>query len=110
MAISICFGEIVIGDSWGFPVPSGVFLFVREGQLIMARKKKSSNAAFVSLDVVYEDGTQSSNRRIPSELLEMTFGDEDVQAQVRTAIEEQDNRIAEKSGYRKAKIKSIKRA
>ncbi|MCW9036264.1 MAG: hypothetical protein OQJ97_18760 [Rhodospirillales bacterium] len=76
----------------------------------MARKKKSTKAAFVSFNVIYEDGSQSSNRKIPSELLEMTFGDEDVQAQVRTAIEEQDNRIAEKSGFRKAKIKSIKRA
>ncbi len=76
----------------------------------MARKKKTTKAAFVSFNVVYEDGTLSSNRKIPSELLEMTYGDEDVQTLVRTSIEEQDNRIAEKSGIRKAKIKSIKRA
>ena len=76
----------------------------------MARKKKSTKAAFVSFNVVYEDGSLSSNRRIPSELLEMIYGDEDIQAQVRTTIEEQDNRIAAKSGHRKAKIKSIMRA
>ncbi|MCW8861452.1 MAG: hypothetical protein OQJ76_04295 [Rhodospirillales bacterium] len=73
----------------------------------MAKKKKSAKAAFMTFNVVYEDGTLSSNRRVASELLDDSFGD-DVMHLARTAIEDQDNEIAQRSGIRKGKIKTIK--
>ncbi|MEO5335753.1 MAG: hypothetical protein H7841_02495 [Magnetospirillum sp. WYHS-4] len=72
----------------------------------MARKKQSAKAAFVMFNVVYEDGTLTSNRRVPSELLDGLDGE----APARTFIEDQDNKIAAQSGMRRAKIKSIVRA
>ena len=73
----------------------------------MARKKSGrKGAAFMAFNVVYEDGTLSSNRRVSSELLDQSFG-EDLQDLARTAIEDQDNEIAQRSGERRAKIKSI---
>jgi hypothetical protein len=73
----------------------------------MARKKsKSKGAAFRAFNVNYEDGSVTSNRRVSSDLLDETFGDalEDL---VMNAIQDQDNEIAERSGYHRAKIKSI---
>ncbi len=75
----------------------------------MARKKqKSKTQPAVLFNVVYEDGSLSSNRRVAGELLDQRFGDE-FMALARTAIEDQDNEVAQKSGVRKAKIKSITR-
>ncbi len=76
----------------------------------MARKKsKGKGAVFTMFNVSYEDGMVTSNRRISNELLDQSYGDafEDL---ARTAIEDQDNEIAERSGRRRAKIKSIARA
>ncbi len=76
----------------------------------MARKKpKGNGAVFTMFNVSYEDGMVTSNRRISNELLDQSYGDafEDL---ARTAIEDQDNEIAERSGRRRAKIKSIARA
>jgi hypothetical protein len=76
----------------------------------MARKKSNGKAAlFTMFNVAYEDGTKTSNRRVASELLDQSFGD-DLQDLARTAIEDQDNKIAQRSGQRRAKIKSIARA
>jgi hypothetical protein len=76
----------------------------------MARKKNKGKAdRFTMFDVAYEDGTMTSNRRVASELLDQSFGD-DLQNLARTAIEDQDNEIAQRSGERRAKIKSITRA
>jgi hypothetical protein len=73
----------------------------------MARKnKKSSDAAFVLFDVVYEDGSQTSNRRVPSEAVGGLDGD----APARTLIEEQDRKIAAMSGRPRGPIKTIKRS
>jgi hypothetical protein len=73
----------------------------------MARKKSGrKGAAFMAFNVIYEDGTLSSNRRVSSELLDQSFG-EDLKDLARTAIENQDNEIAQRSGERRAKIKSI---
>ena len=72
----------------------------------MAKKKQSAKAAFVMFNVVYEDGTLSSNRRVPGELLGGLDGDDPA----RTFIEDQDNQIAQRSGVRKSKIKTVKRA
>ncbi len=76
----------------------------------MARKKsKSKSAGFTMFNVAYEDGSMTSNRRVANELLDQSFGD-DLQDLARTAIEDQDNEIAQRSGARRAKIKSIARA
>jgi hypothetical protein len=60
---------------------------------------------FVFFDVVYEDGSQRSNRRVPAELLDGPNKDEPA----RGFIIEQDREIAEKSGRQPLPIKSIRR-
>ncbi len=76
----------------------------------MARKKSGGKgAAFMAFNVTYEDGMLTSNRRVSSELLDQSFGGS-LQDLARTAIEDQDNEIAQRSGERRAKIKSIARA
>ena len=61
---------------------------------------------FVFFDVVYEDGSQRSNRRVPAELL----GGLEKDAPARGFIIEQDREIAEKSGRPVLAIKSIRRS
>jgi len=56
--------------------------------------------------VVYDDGSQRSNRRVPAELL----GGLDKDEPARGFIIEQDREIAEKSGRPPLTIKSIRRA
>ena len=70
-------------------------------------KKPGTNpkGEFAFFDVVYEDGSQRSNRRVPSELLGGLEGDEPA----RGFIMEQDREIAEKSGRPVLQIKSIER-
>ena len=72
----------------------------------MARKKPASTAAFVNFDVIYEDGSRSSNRRVASEVLGGLDGDEPAKA----IIEEQDRKIAALSGRPRGAIKSIARS
>ena len=71
----------------------------------MARKP-TARAEFVMFDVIYEDGSQRSNRRVPAELL----GGLDKDEPARQVIEEQDRQIAEKSGLPPLQIKSIRRS
>ena len=71
----------------------------------MARKP-GTRAEFTLFDVFYEDGSQRSNRRVPSEILGGLDGD----APARAVIEEQDRIIAEKSGSPALPIKSIRRS
>ena len=71
----------------------------------MARKP-ASRAEFTLFDVVYEDGSQRSNRRVPSQVLGSLEGD----APARAVIEEQDRQIAEKSGTSALVVKSIHRS
>lgn len=73
----------------------------------MARKKsKPLDAEFVMFDVLYEDGSRTSNRRVPSALLGGLDGDEPA----REAIVEQDRLIAEKSGRPALAITSLSRS
>ncbi len=73
----------------------------------MARKPGTrTSGEFVLFDVVYEDGSQRSNRRVPAALL----GGLDKDEPAKTAIAEQDREIAEKSGRAPLKIKSISRS
>jgi hypothetical protein len=71
-------------------------------------KKPGTNPKneFVLFDVVYEDGSQRSNRRVPADLLNRLEKDEPA----RGFIIEQDREIAEKSGRPPLRIKSISRA
>ena len=71
----------------------------------MARKP-GTRTEFVLFDVFYEDGSQRSNRRVPSEVLGGLDGD----GPARTVIEQQDREIAEKSGLPPARIKEIRRS
>ena len=69
-------------------------------------KKPSPRAEFVLFDVVYEDGSQRSNRKVPGDLLGGLDGDEPA----KTAIMDQDQAIAERSGVPPLQIKSLKRS
>jgi hypothetical protein len=71
----------------------------------MAKKPGTNKSEFVLFDVVYEDGTQRSNRRVPADLLGGLDGDEPA----RTVIMQQDREIAAKSGLSPLPIKSIRR-
>jgi hypothetical protein len=70
-------------------------------------KKPGSNpkGEFAFFNVVYEDDTQRSNRRVPAELLGGLDGDEPAKG----FILEQDREIAEKSGRPPLAIKRIER-
>jgi hypothetical protein len=70
-------------------------------------KKPGTNpkGEFAFFNVFYEDGSQRSNRRVPSELLGGLDGDEPAKA----AIAEQDREIAAKSGKPPLEIKSLER-
>ena len=69
-------------------------------------KKPTARSEFVLFDVIYEDGSQRSNRKVPADLLGGLDGDEPA----KTAIMEQDQAIAEKSGMPPLAIKSLKRS
>jgi hypothetical protein len=71
----------------------------------MARKP-TTRVEFTLFDVVYEDGSQRSNRRVPSDVLGGLDGD----APARAIIEEQDRLIAERSGIPAIAVKSIHRS
>jgi hypothetical protein len=71
----------------------------------MARKP-ASRTEFVMFDVFYEDGSQRSNRRVPS----LVLGGIDGDAPARATIEEQDRVIAEKSGTPPMAIERIRRS
>ncbi len=70
-------------------------------------KKPGTNPKreFAFFTVVYEDGSQKSNRRVLAELLGGLDGDEPARA----FIMEQDREIAEKSGKGTLEIKSLER-
>jgi hypothetical protein len=69
-------------------------------------RKPGLNSEFVMFDVVYEDGTQRSNRKVPRTLTGGLDGDKPAHG----FLMEQDRDIAEKSGKPQAKIKSINRS
>jgi hypothetical protein len=69
-------------------------------------RKAAQPAEFTLFDIVYEDGTQRSNRRVPTKLLGGLDGD----APAKAAIEQQDREISAKSGLPPMRIKSIRRS
>lgn len=73
----------------------------------MARKRqRPAVSGFVLFDVIYQDGTRTSNRKVPSAELGGLDGDEPARA----FIEAQDREIAEKSGNPRGPIKSMTRS
>ena len=73
----------------------------------MARKPGTrAGAEFVLFDVVYEDGSQRSNRRVPSAVLGGAEGD----GPASDFIADQDRLIAMKSGLPAVAIKSVRRS
>ena len=69
-------------------------------------KKPTARVEYVMFDVVYEDGSQHSNRKVEANLLGGLDGDEPARA----ALEEQDRAISEKSGMPPLAIRTIKRS
>jgi hypothetical protein len=68
--------------------------------------KRRTLSSFVFFDVTYADGSRSSNRKVPSSLLEGL----DAEAAVMAAIETQDQKIALASGRPQGIIKSLTRS
>ncbi len=71
----------------------------------MARKP-ATKSEFVLFDVIYDDGSQRSNRRVPKEILGGLEGDEPA----RDLLEAQDREISERSGRQMARIKAVRRS
>jgi hypothetical protein len=71
----------------------------------MAMKSRASTS-FVMFDVVYEDGTRSSNRKVSASALAGLDGDEPA----RGIVEAQDRDIAAASGRPRSDVKSIVRS
>jgi hypothetical protein len=69
-------------------------------------RKKPVPAEQVSFDIVYEDGAQSSNRRVPSDI----EGGIDDLAAVKAFLAAQDRKLAELSGRPRGVIKSVRRS
>ena len=72
----------------------------------MAKKQQARPSGFVLFDVCYEDGTQTSNRKVPAADLGGLDGD----TPARAFVEMQDREIAERSGRPRGRIKTIARA
>ena len=68
--------------------------------------KPTAKQQFVLFDVVYEDGSQRSNRKVPADLLGGLDGDEPA----RKVIQAQDVEIAKASGKDTPAIARIMRA
>src|SRR5260370_41281794 len=79
---------------------------VEQGQETTMARKPATRVEFTLFDVVYEDGSQRSNRRVPSEVLGGLDGD----SPARSIIEEQDRLIAERSGTPAIAVKSVHRS
>jgi len=72
----------------------------------MARRKPPASPSTVLFDVIFEDGSISSNRKVPGADLDGLDGDEPA----RTYLEEQEQLIEQRSGQVRPKIKSISRS
>ncbi len=72
----------------------------------MARRQQPQPSGFVLFDIIYEDGSQTSNRKVPATELGGLDGD----APARIFVEIQDRKIGEVSGRPRGRIKSIARS
>ena len=71
----------------------------------MARKKQTNDSPFVLFNIIYQDGTLSSNRKVPRAEADGLDGE----APARAFIEAQDRKIAEMSGNPRGPIKTMSR-
>lgn len=71
-----------------------------------SNRKAKAESEFVLFDVVYEDGSKRSNRRVSGALLGGLEGD----APALAALEEEDRKLGEVSGHPRPAIKSISRS
>lgn len=72
----------------------------------MGKRRTRGTESFILFDIVYEDGTRSSRRKISAADVGGLDGDKAVAA----LIEEQDRKIADMSGVRRAPVKSFIRS
>ncbi|MCB1549616.1 MAG: hypothetical protein KDJ41_17585 [Hyphomicrobiaceae bacterium] len=72
----------------------------------MGRRKPTGKSEFVLFDVYYEDGSRTSNRKVPSDVVGGLEGDEPA----RDFFEAQDREIAERSGRSRSPIQRIARS
>lgn len=72
----------------------------------MGKRRTRVTNGFILFDILYEDGTRSSRRKIPAAHIGELDGDKAVAA----LIEEQDRKIAEMSGVRRSPVKSFVRS
>jgi hypothetical protein len=79
---------------------------VKEKQGIMARKKPRIDDSVILFDVIYEDGTRSSRRKVAAADLVDSDGDD----HARTVIMAQDREIAKMSGNQRGTVKTITRS
>jgi hypothetical protein len=85
-------------------VPARVFHSANQIERDMA-KKPNPKPESILYNVFYEDGSQTSNRRVPGNLLKEL----DSELQIQAFIEQQDREIGERSGRPRGPIKSIER-
>lgn len=88
---------------------AGLALLYRQAyQLGMAKRVKSlpQERGTILFDVVFEDGSRASNRRVPMEMLGGLDGDQPA----RELIEQQEAEIAQKAGRPPRAIRSLTRA
>ncbi|MGE5515639.1 MAG: hypothetical protein ACM31D_07420 [Bacteroidota bacterium] len=71
-----------------------------------SNRKPKAESEFVLFDVLYEDGSKRSNRRVPGVLL----GGEDGDAPALTLLEEEDRKLGEISGHPRPAIKAVSRS
>lgn len=69
----------------------------------MAKKQKKIEDSFVFFDVIYEDGTKSSRRKINAAGVDPS----DVESFAMTEIMNQDRRISEMSGKSRGQVKTL---
>ena len=69
-------------------------------------KKPNPKPESVLFNVSYVDGSQTSNRRVPAELLREL----DAQDQILAFLQKQDREIGERSGKPRAKIDTVEKA
>ena len=87
--------------------PSSTFALARMKKAnIMARKKPRIDDSVILFDVIYEDGTRSSRRKVAASDLADFNGDD----HAKTLIMAQDREIAKMSGNQRGAVKIITRS
>jgi hypothetical protein len=72
----------------------------------MAKKKPRVDDSVILFDVIYDDGTRSSRRKVAAADLVDTDGED----HAKTLIMAQDREIAKKSGNQRGTVKTITRS